>query len=577
MGLPLKSAHFKRYRDIAYLLIKYGQVDMAKTDGPGDLLWGHGEGGTGGNGTGGAGSKETAAGIGTLPKTAGKPLASELAADLEKLGPTFIRLGQLLAKRTDLLPPEYTEALSRVGQQIEPLPVAQVRKIIEAEIGSPAGELFERFDSIPLSASILEQTHSARLKDGRPVIVKIQRPGLEQEIGDDLQALDEVVRFYDHYLRTERRFNLRSSFEEFRDIVAAELDYRREAHNLRALRENLKELHQIVVPTPIEKYSRSRVLTIDFIEGEKLTAATVTRLGRWQRARLAEQVFYAYLKQFLVDGFVDANPDAADLLLTADGKLAILDLGVVARISPSAQEQLIQLLLSVCEGRAEHAAELLLSMGERLEGFQEAAFRHGVAELVMAHRDLTIERFELGRIFQGIARKSIACGVALPTAVPMLGTALLKLEQVAHMLDPEFDSNAFVNRSLSQMMQQHICNTLSPSHLFHTIVEAAEFLEKLPGKVGKILDAVASNDLAVTIHAIDEQVLISGFRKIANRITVGLILAALIIGAAIMMHVPSPFTIFGYPGLAILCFVLAAVCGFGLVLEILISDLALKK
>jgi len=402
--------------------------------------------------------------------------------------------------------------------------------------------------------------------------VKVQRPGVKEQVFDDLNAIAEVAKIFDKYSKASRHFDFHATFEEFRKAIMAELDYRQEAHNLRTLRENLKDLDQIIVPSPIDEYSTTRTLTIEYIDGKTLTETSTVGLLRAERTKLASQVFYAYLQQFFVDGFVQADPDPASVILTNDRKVALLDLGIVARIAPAMHSKLIQLLLSINEGRADQAADLLMDLGEKRESFDETGFRRVVSDFVLINRDMAAEQLEIGKIIELIVSSAVQYGITLPYEEGILGRALRKVDRVAHLLDPTFDSRTFLNRNVSHMMHRHLHDALSPAHIYHTVLETAEFLEKLPGQFSKILDSVARNELKMTIHAIDERVLINGMQKIANRITVGLVLAALIIGAAMLMNIRSTFTIGGYPGIAILCFVAAAGCGFCLVLEVLISD-----
>jgi predicted unusual protein kinase regulating ubiquinone biosynthesis (AarF/ABC1/UbiB family) len=429
------------------------------------------------------------------------------------------------------------------------------------------------FDESPLSISVLDQTHVAVMRTNAPVIVKVQRPNVREQLYDDLQALDEVAKLFDKYSGPEEKFDFHEALQVFRRTIIAELDLRQESHNLKALCNYLKHLDLIVVPTPVENYSSSRVLTLNFLRGAKLQeAVTLNGLLKSERSKLAEQVFQAYMQQFLVDGFVHADPDPDNMLLTKDGKIAVLDLGVVDRIAPAMQTKLIQLLLSINEGRAEQAADMLISMSSQRKNFSESDFRRTVSDVVLAHRDGGMEQEQIGQVFRGIVQATAKCGAILPWELSELGAALIKLDHVARIIDPRFDTRQFVGRYVAQMMQKHMSSALSPAHIFHTVVETSEFIETLPGKISTILDSVANNDFKVTVHAIDEQVLISGFQKIANRITVGIVLAALIMGAALLMRVKTEFTIFGYPGLAILAFIAAAGCGFALVVEIFLGD-----
>jgi ubiquinone biosynthesis protein len=573
MAIPslLKPNHLKLYKDSVLLLIKYGQTDLAANSELKELLEQDKE-FANGNGNGNGTNRHKDADGPSIVATGVPPKSEELALDLEKLGPTFVKIGELLAKRPEFLPLSYREALANLSARTSALEFSQIKEIVEVEIGLPLTRAFRSFDQTPLSVSALDQSHKAILTDGKRVVVKVQRPQVRQRVLDDLEALEEFARFYDQHKVLGKNFDYHTVLADFSKIILAELDLRQEAHNLKTLGENLKHLDLIIVPSTIERYSTARILTMTYIDGRKITTANNSGLLRSERSKLAEQVMFAYVQQILVDGFVDATPSEENVLLTSEGKVALVGMGIVARIAPAMQQKLIQLLLSINEARSEHTAEAAIEIGNKKENFDEVAFQQRVKDLVLAHRDMTINQGELGAILQGIAQAAVQCGLSLPAEVAMLAGALCNLDGIVHALDPKFDTNAFIHKNVAPIMQRHMREALSPAHFFHTVLETTEFIEKLPGQVGKILDSVANNELKVTVHAIDEQVLISGFQKIANRITVGLVLAALIMGAAMLMRVQSNFTIFGYPGLAILCFLGAAGCGFGLVVEIFLSD-----
>jgi predicted unusual protein kinase regulating ubiquinone biosynthesis (AarF/ABC1/UbiB family) len=293
---------------------------------------------------------------------------------------------------------------------------------------------------------------------------------------------------------------------------------------------------------------------------------------------LAGQLFRAYLQQILVDGFFHADPHPGNVFVTDSGQIALLDLGMVARIAPAMQEKLLQLLLAISEGRAEQATDVSIQIGEIREGFfDEKEFRRRVGDLVTAHQSATLEEIEVGTIVLEVTKVSGECGIKLPPELTMLGKTLLNLDQVARTLDPLFDPNAAIRQYASEIFRKRLTGSLSPGNLFSSVLEMKEFVEKLPGRVNKILDSVANNQLEVKIDAIDEHRLMEGLQKIANRITLGLVLAALIIGAAMLMSVPTNFRILGYPGLAIIFFIAAASGGIVLVINILFYDEKAKK
>jgi predicted unusual protein kinase regulating ubiquinone biosynthesis (AarF/ABC1/UbiB family) len=547
MSIALNTAHLKRYKDIALLLMKYGRSDLVNQAGLGDVL----------------DEKVDQADAGE---------AKELAADLEKMGPTFIKLAQLLSTRADLLPIAYLEALTRLQDKVEPFSFGDVEQIVSSELGVRLSKGFSEFEATPMAAASLGQVHFARMRDGRQVVVKVQRPGVREIIVEDLDALEAVAQFLDGHTETGRRYEFQPMLVEFRKSLINELDYRQEARNLTIFADNLREFTRIDVPRPVDDYTTSRVLTMEYIKGKKITSLSPLARIDIDGYVLAEHLFHAYLQQILVDGFFHADPHPGNVFLTDYGSIALIDLGMVARITPSFQEQLLQLLLAISEGRGDEAAERTIKLGVPKEDFDQVMFSRDIADLVTRHQSSNVQEINTGHVVLEITRIAGERGFRLPPEFTMIAKTLLNLDQVVHTLDPSFDPNASIRRHATEIVRQRMLKSLSPGNVFTSALEVKEFAEKLPGRVNKFLDTVANNELKLQVDAIDETKLMAGFQKIANRITLGLILAALIVGAALMMRVETSFKILGYPGLAIIFFLVAAGGGILLAINILYSD-----
>lgn len=549
MGIRLKPEYLARYRDVAGLLFKYGRSDLVKRAGLESIEFEDGS---------------------DSPREQAE--ATALADDLERMGPTFIKLGQLLSTRPDILPKPYLEALSRLQDRVRPFSFADVERTVSDELGVRISKAFGSFDAEPLAAASLGQVHRATLRDGREVVVKVQRPGIRQRVVQDLEVLADIADFLDAHTEVARRYGFRRLLEEFRRSLFQELDYRQEARNLVTLRVNLEDYPNLRVPSAIDDYTTSRVLTMEFIGGTPITRLSPLARLELDGAALADELFRAYLQQILVDGFFHADPHPGNILMTDDGKIAMLDLGMVAHVSPRLQESLIQLLLAIAEGRSDDAVTYSLRIGERRGDFDEAAYRERISYLVAQHQGVSLDQVEVGRAVLEVTRVAAELGVQFPTELLMLGKTLLNLDQVGWSLDPDFDPNAAIRRHATELLEQRLAKTVTPGNLLSGALEMKDFLERLPGRVNQLLDAVVNNELEVKVHAIDEQKLMSGFQKVANRITMGLILAALIVGASQLMQVHTQWTILGYPGLAMIFFVIAAAGGVVLMLSIFFKD-----
>jgi predicted unusual protein kinase regulating ubiquinone biosynthesis (AarF/ABC1/UbiB family) len=554
MVVSLKPERLKRYKDVAMLLIKYGRSDLISAAGlEGSVL-----------------PDEIAAESTIAP-------AEDLARDLEKLGPTFIKLGQLLSTRADLLPGPYLEALERLQDHIEPFPYEEVERIVSGELGVRLSKAFSDFDPTPLAAASLSQVHKASMRDGRDVVVKVQRPDIRDLIVGDLEALGEIAHFLDEHTELGKRYEFDNMLVNLRKSLLRELDFTIEANNLHAIAENLAEFENIVIPEPIDDFTTTRVLTMEYIAGKKITTLNPLRLMEIDTGLLADELFSAYLKQFLVDGLFHADPHPGNVFLTDDDRIALIDLGMVGRVTRTFQDNLLRLLLAISEGRGEMAAEAAIRMGEAKEGFDRPSFERRITALVSDNSDAVLSRNNAGRVTLDITRISADCWFRLPPEFTMFAKALLNLDRVVYTLDQHFDPNVIIRDRANEILQRNILKSVAPNSLLSSVVDLKEFVEKLPNRVNRILDAAGNNDLRFKVDAIDEKVVMEGLQKVANRITLGLVVAALIVGAAMLMRVETSFRIFGYPGLAMIFFLLAAAAGLILAFNILFYDERRRK
>jgi ubiquinone biosynthesis protein len=543
-----------RYAQIARVLVSHGGRDLVTSSGLSAQLGGALDDDGSGSGSG------------------GDDAPADLARDLESLGPTFIKLGQLLSTRADLLPDAHIEALARLQDDVGAVPFDQIREVVESELGARLSNVFEEFDEEPLASASLGQVHHAVMRDGREVAVKVQRPGIRSVIDRDLEVLHGVAGFLDGHTDAGERYHFDEMIDEFERSLGRELDYRREAESLTELRSNLEGFDRLTVPGYVPGLTTSRVLTMDHVEGKKIT--DVSQLARLDLDgdALVDQLFRAYLQQMLADGFVHADPHPGNVLLTSDHRLALIDVGMVIRLDHSTRERMLRLLLAVADGDGEAAADVALAMGQPTSFFDEEAFRRDVAALVGSYHDLPPEESHAGQILAEVTRISGQDGVRPPAELTLLGRTLLALDQVAKELAPGFDADEAVRRHAMQVLRGTMLDELTPSSMLRGLLDTKELIEQLPGRANTILSNLAEGSFRVRVDAVDAEQLIAALQRLGNRVTAGLVLAALIVGAAMLSGIETDATLLGYPALALVFFVTAAVMGLWLVVSILRSD-----
>lgn len=538
MELSFKPRHLARYRDVAALLI--GQRDLLSGL-PSDPL-----------------------ADGPLEADDDAEAAKELASSLEAMGPTFVKLGQLLSTRADLLPPAHLEALGRLQDDVEPFGFADVERIVTTELGIRMSDGFRSFDATPMAAASLGQVHRAVLRSGRPVAVKVQRPGIRAQIVEDMDVIAELAAFVDERTAVGRDLGFAPMVAEFRRALLGELDYRREAANLVQLGANLAGYDRLIVPAPIDDYTTSLVLTMDLVEGRNVASLGPLAQLETDGAALVTDLFDAYLDQVLVDGFFHADPHPGNILLTRDGRLALIDLGMVGRIQERMQDSLLRLLLAIAEDRGDRAAEILAGLGDPQPHFDPDAFTSACIDLVDRHAGAQLEQIQAGRVVGELARIAAAAGLRPPRELTMVSKTLLNLDEVTRRLAPTFEPTAEIRDHLRSIMQRRVAAAASPGRLLTAALDAKEFAEHLPSRVNKVMDALAEGELTLNVQGIDDAQLMRGIQKVANRVAAGLIVAALVLAAALFSRSDAGSTLFGYPTLSVLLLAVACVMGLWL-------------
>lgn len=542
--------HFSQYKDAVLFLVKYGSSDMIKESGLANEM---------------AITDEQQSETKDLDKEA-------FVKDLQALGPTYVKLGQLLSTRPDLIAEPYISALRELQDNLEPFPYEQVAGIVQDELGVRISKAFQSFDKEPIGSASLGQVHLAKMRHGETVVVKVQRPGIRQQVIEELEALEKLSSFLENNSAQGRKYSLHKVFLQFKSTLLRELNYLKEAQNMDILHENLKEFKDIIVPTSIPDYSTDKVLTMEFIKGKNITKISPLRKLELDGEVLCESLFKAYLQQIVVDGFMHADPHPGNVHLTDDNRLALLDMGMVAHVSEDLRKNYLKLILNISNNKVSEALDTLIAMSTATDEADEDQFRSKIAELIQATHQASVKEIDTGKMMFGLIHTAAQCGFELPFELSTVGKALMNIDLVAHTLAPEFEPNKSIKRNAMSLMNKIMLKELAPQNFFSTILESKELIEKMPHRLNTIMGNLANNELEVKLDAIDEKSLMQGFQKVANRITIGLIVAALLVGSALMMSVQTKFTIFGYPGFAMISFMLAIVGALTLVIGIFFKD-----
>jgi predicted unusual protein kinase regulating ubiquinone biosynthesis (AarF/ABC1/UbiB family) len=551
----LKPRNLGAYRDLLLLFTRYGRKDFRLSLDPGEVL---------------------------LPEEAEPPSepdvrarAEAFANALKSMGPTYVKFGQVLSTRPDVVPPEYIAALEQLQDNLEPFSFAEVEKIIEEELGIRISKAFASFDSTPLAAASLGQVHRAVLRDGREVVVKVQRPNVREQVRKDLEVFNDIAVTMEEHTELGRKMNLVGAIEQARVILTTELNYLQEARNAEVFRDNLKQFPQIYVPQVIHDYSSSRVLTTELVKGRKVSKLTPLALIEGDYAELAGVLTRAYLKQICVDGVWHSDPHPGNVFLreTDSGpQIVLLDFGMVGRISSELQDEIIKLLLAVSSNRGTEVAEACVRMSEMQEGFDIIKFTHEISSLVAQVHDADPNQINTGQLIFNVIAVANNNELRVAAELAMLAKTLLHLDGITKTLDPHYDPQRVIRDYAQAMMAQKLEQKFSPRNFYPALLDLNQLVLDLPHRAREIIDLTAAGRLTFGIKLAQAEELLSGMHKIANRITVGVVIAALLIASSLMMRVPAGFHLFGYPAIAILGYLGAAIAGVYLVVSILMKD-----
>jgi len=493
--------------------------------------------------------------VGDRPAT--REAAQEFREGLEELGTTYVKLGQLLSSRPDLLPDVYIDELTKLVDDAPPVPFEQIRQRIDEELGA---DVFARIDSEPLASASIAQVHTALLKDGREVVVKVRRPGVQEQVMVDLDVLRTTVRFLHKHSETAQLLQLEALTDELEVNLRAELDLTEEAHNTELVGRVIAGFPELFVAQLIQPYVTEKVLVLERIHGEKVTADH--GLPREEAQRLARQFFRAYIRQVTVEGVYHADPHRGNVLLTGDGRLALLDFGLLGRLDDETRSTVALLLVAIARNRADDAAGLLLALSLTTLDSDEAAFVHELRRKLPRYHWRPLARIRAGEALADLQRICLRYGIRLPPSFALVGKTLAQADSIARTLDPELDPIALLEDEAGDLMLAEAARNLAPDQLLSTLYTQFGPLTRLPGRVGQIADRLETGTLKVGVVPAELEGLEHVLRSVANRVGAAIIVVGLLLSSALIARVHD----LQWLGFAGVC--LAAVLGLYMIWKI---------
>ncbi len=470
---------------------------------------------------------------GQSPPALGAPQRLRLA--LEEMGPTFVKLGQILSTRPDLVPPAYIVELAKLQDTVPPEPWESIRAQIEAELGAPPEELFASFERVPIAAASLSQVHAATLRDGTEIVVKVQRPDIQETIETDLEILFDLARLLQIHTSLGKIYDLPEIAEDFADTLRAELDFYREGRNADRFRANFANESYLYIPKVYWDYTTRRVLVLERIRGIKIDEIEALDAAGYNRDRIALHAARIIIKEVLQDGFFHGDPHPGNLLVMPGEVIGAMDFGLVGHLSHRERVNLIRLYIVSVRLDEEGIVEQLIRMGAATGRVDRAGLQRDIARLLRKYHGLPLKEIRAREVMEEAMRIAFRHHLHLPSEYWLLGKTLAMMEGVGLQLAPDFDmfavSEPYVRRFVWQMASPQ---SWGPSAL-RGINDWTELLGLLPRVSSQLLTRAEQGELEITIrHKELEQALVR-LDRLANRLSISMLLAALIVGIALLV------------------------------------------
>jgi ubiquinone biosynthesis protein len=456
--------------------------------------------------------------------------AENLRLALEELGPTFIKLGQLLSTRADLLSPDYRAELAKLQDTAPAVPSEVIEDIIEQELHAPADSAFATFEAVPLACASVGQAHTARLHDGTDVVVKVRRPNVVEEMEQDFEILQNFAARASRYSRTAARFDAVGLADEFVQTLRAQLDYLQESRNAERFAANFADYQWVQIPRVFPDLTTSRVITLERIRGMKITDLTAIDEAGLDRHELADRMALIVAKMIFEDGFFHADPHPGNFFIEPTGRIGIVDFGMVGTVDDHLREQLGRLLNGFLRQDPARLGDALLALGTSTEVVDRARLREDLANLLVRYFGRSIGEVSLRGAIVGVLEIARRHRLRVPRDLSLLFTVLIIAEGIVAELDPEFR----FAEALTPYARRSLLIGLTPAAVIRRLeqfgVDFAELATELPSRLNRITEAIETGGLEVHLRTQEMDALLARTERLGNRVATSVLVAALIDG-----------------------------------------------
>lgn len=461
-----------------------------------------------------------------------KPTPERFRKALEELGPTFVKMGQILSTRGDVLPETWMREFSKLQDKVPPSDFGQIEKFLESELGKPVTEAFASFDREPFAAASIGQVYNAVLHDGAEVVVKVQRPGVNELIRKDLEIIEYLAEQVEKHISAASEMNIRDVVREFARYLKREIDYNFEANFIKRFRENFAGNDAIYIPKVFDEYTTKRVLVIEKIKGKRVEDVD---LSPAERRRIAREGARAVLQQVFKDGLFHADPHPGNLFIMDGGVIGVIDFGMVGRSNREMKRHLSSLMIAMASKDEENSARIMLRIGSNSGDVNVTEFKKDIAEVIDQFYGRDLQNIEFGKVFNEMLKVIRRYKIHIPVEYTMVIKALLTIERFAATLDPAFniaeESKPFIRR----LMLTKFSPVEGLNRTTRMISEFGEFIQDAPGQAQELLRKLQEGEMAIRFKHENIDKLVNEITRASTRLSYSMIILALAVAGSVLI------------------------------------------
>lgn len=483
-----------------------------------------------------------------------------LRRTLERLGPTFIKFGQLLSVRPDLIPVSYTIELERLQDKVKPFSYNEAEKTIKEELGKPVKEIFRSFDKMPAASASISQVHKAILKNGDKVAVKVQRPDVRETMVTDIEIMLYIAQLLEKKVPELRKYSPVAIVKEFSEWTRNELDFKIESRNAVRFHRNFDKSATVKIPKVYSDYTTRKVLVLEYIDGVDIRDFNAIKRRKLSLPKIIKNGFDAIMKQVFVDGFFHADPHPGNILVLKNNKVSFVDFGIVGHFSESLKRKAIDLFYGIVKEDPDKVVQTFLDLGAVDGEIDVKNFREEVLEVIEPLKGASLKDIKISRILEDVLDIALRNNIKMPVDFVLFGKTILTLEGIALKYDPDFNFSKNVGPFIKELEMQR----LNPKYMMDNFVRNAtkfgKFVTDLPDQTARVFKKIQEGKIKIEIEDTDIKKLSLEIDRSSNRLAYGMIIAALILAGSLVLE--------RIETIAYLCFALAAFLGLILFVSI---------